>query len=145
MLPQQLLESPIIVFERYLKYWGVLGNSWGNSAHLILATNKYLLPQKTGLGGTTWQSHWGNVCECFPAQRAPLSIPCSLHFPCKALVFSHASWMSSFCAVIGDRSVRLTKSCWASLVPLLWPTLYFPAIYLFSLSSSLRPGLLSLV
>jgi len=28
------------------------------------------------------------VCECFPARRAPLSIPCSLHFPCKGLVFS---------------------------------------------------------
>lgn len=28
------------------------------------------------------------VCECSPARRAPLSILCSLHFPCKALVFS---------------------------------------------------------
>lgn len=73
------------------------------------------------------------VCECCPARsRAPLSIPCSLHFPCKALVFSPCllnelllcgNWRS-FCAA-NKELLGLSRLSSAPLSIFL-PSFFFP-------------------
>lgn len=150
-LPQQLLGKSNDSLQMLLKIFGCMVKLLRKQCALILAAKVNKSIYATAKNGTQWH-HNGKategmcVCVCVSvARRAPLSIPCSLHFPCKALVFSPCllnelllcgNWRSS--CVANKELQGLSRP---SSVPLsiFLPSFFFPCPPHYAL------GLLSLV
>lgn len=121
----------MIVSEHYLKYSDVWWDSRGNSAHGFWRVNIHYC-KKQDLVAPHSKATEGMCVWVSVARRAPLSIPCRLHFPCKALVFSPCllnelllcgNWRS-FCAA----NKELQGLSRLSSVPLsiFLPSFFFP-------------------